>query len=168
MAALNQGDYGPLGTELKRNLAGKWWRNMVYEREDIYGIDASIIMHSDVWKASGHLKNFTDPLVDCFDCCFRFRPDKVEKVAPGTEVEYRSPKDKKKTLKGVVGDCGYVCPECGSTNLSEARLFRGMFQTTLGPVDPLQEFVEKTTTRIFPKKTLLRNYKKQWQVLRFI
>ena len=104
---------------------------MVYERENIYGIDASINMHTDVWKASGHLKNFTDPLVDCYDCRFRFRPDKVEKVAPGTEVEQVLPKDKKKTLaKGNVGDCGYVCPECGSVNLSDARLFRGDNQTT--------------------------------------
>ena len=153
-------DYGPLGTELKRNLANKWWRNMVYERENIYGIDASIIMHTDVWKASGHLKNFTDPLVDCYDCRFRFRPDKVEKVAPGTEVEYRSPKDKKKTLKGNVGDCGYVCPECGSVNLSDARLFRGMFQTTLGPVDHMQEFVEKNYDKNLSKEEFIQELQK--------
>ena len=153
-------DYGPLGTELKRNLANKWWRNMVCERENIYGIDASIIMHTDVWKASGHLQNFTDPLVDCFDCRYRFRPDKVAKVETGTEVEYKSPKDKKKKLKGTVGSCGYVCPECGSTNLSDARLFRGMFQTALGPVDPVQEFVEKNYDKNLSKEDFIKELQK--------
>ncbi|MCA9683438.1 MAG: hypothetical protein KC457_14660, partial [Myxococcales bacterium] len=58
-------DYGPMGVELKRNLMSEWWTAMVHSREDIYGLDASIIMHPEVWRSSGHLANFTDPLVDC-------------------------------------------------------------------------------------------------------
>src|SRR5438105_3928843 len=73
-------DFGPLGVELKRNIAQEWWRFMVHEREDIVGIDASIVMHANVWKASGHLAGFSDPLVDCLNCKERFRADKAPKV----------------------------------------------------------------------------------------
>ena len=82
-------DYGPLGVELKRNIANSWWRSMVYERENIVGLDASIIMHPKVWESSGHLAGFSDPLVDCYNCKERFRADKAPLVAEGTEVEYR-------------------------------------------------------------------------------
>ena len=70
-------DYGPLGVELKRNIMNEWWRSMVHEREDVIGIDASIIMHPKVWKASGHLSGFSDPLVDCLISKERFRADKA-------------------------------------------------------------------------------------------
>ena len=79
-------DYGPLGVELKRNIANAWWRSMVYERENIVGLDASIIMHPKVWESSGHLAGFSDPLVDCYNCKERFRADKAPQVAEGTEV----------------------------------------------------------------------------------
>ena len=61
-------DYGPLGVELKRNVKEHWWNTMVWERDDMVGLDASILMHPDTWRASGHLENFTDPLVECNDC----------------------------------------------------------------------------------------------------
>ena len=70
-------DYGPLGVELKRNIMNEWWRSMVHEREDITGLDASIIMHPKVWEASGHLSGFSDPLVDCLVSKERFRADKA-------------------------------------------------------------------------------------------
>mgnify|MGYP003325245668 CR=1 FL=1 len=70
-------DYGPLGVELKRNIMNEWWRSMVHEREDITGLDASIIMHPKVWEASGHLAGFADPLVDCLISKERFRADKA-------------------------------------------------------------------------------------------
>ena len=66
-------DYGPLGVELKRNLMNLWWREMVHSREDVVGLDASIMMHPKVWQASGHLGGFSDPLVDCQVCKERFR-----------------------------------------------------------------------------------------------
>jgi len=133
-------DYGPLGVELKRNVMSEWWRSMVHEREDIVGIDASIIMHTRVWEASGHLAGFSDPLVDCKNCKERFRADKAPRAEPGSEVEVsEGGKKKGKTLKQTVGEGGYVCPVCGSPNLSEERNFNLMFRTSLGPVDPLQE-----------------------------
>jgi len=79
-------DYGPLGVELKRNLMNEWWRSMVHEREDVIGIDASIIMHSKVWQASGHLAGFSDPLVDCLISKERFRADKAPRPTPGDEL----------------------------------------------------------------------------------
>ena len=79
-------DYGPLGVELKRNIMNEWWRAMVHEQENIIGIDASIIMHSKVWQASGHLSGFSDPLVDCLISKERFRADKAPKPNPGDEL----------------------------------------------------------------------------------
>src|SRR6186713_119913 len=79
-------DYGPMGAELKRNIMSEWWRSMVHTREDIVGIDASIIMHPRVWKASGHLANFSDPLVDCKVCGERFRADKAPRTEPSADA----------------------------------------------------------------------------------
>ena len=100
-------DYGPLGVELKRNVKDSWWKAMVWERDDMVGLDAAILMHPDTWRASGHLENFTDPLVECSDCNKRFREDHIDSV---------------------------VCPECGG-NLSDPRLFHLMFKTHMGPVE---------------------------------
>ena len=137
-------DYGPLGVELKRNIAQEWWRNMVYERDNVVGIDASIMMHTDVWKASGHLASFSDPLVDCKNCKERFRADKAPKHEPGTMMKYvQGGKAKGEVLEKPVGECGYVCPNCGSPDLSDEREFSCMFRTTMGPVDPLGDFVEE-------------------------
>ena len=79
-------DYGPLGVELKRTLMNEWWRSMVHEREDVIGIDASIIMHSKVWQASGHLAGFSDPLVDCLISKERFRADKAPRPTSGDNL----------------------------------------------------------------------------------
>ena len=76
-------DYGPLGVELKRNIMNEWWRSMVHEREEVVGLDASIIMHPKVWEASGHLAGFSDPLVDCLISKERFRADKAPVPAIG-------------------------------------------------------------------------------------
>jgi glycyl-tRNA synthetase len=155
-------DYGPMGIELKRNLMNEWWTAMVHSREDIFGLDASIIMHPRVWQASGHLANFTDPLVDCLLCKERFRADKAPKVEEGAAVtvsmadkgrakaamEVAERMDwglerKGKTLTGASGNSrGYACPNCGSPYLSEERDFNGMFRTSLGPVDPIAGVIE--------------------------
>ena len=100
-------DYGPLGVELKNNLKALWWKSMVYERPDIEGLDAAILMHSEVWKASGHVSGFKDLLVDCKSCKKRFRYDLI--------------KEKK-------------CPECKG-ELTEPRAFNLMFKTFMGPVE---------------------------------
>jgi glycyl-tRNA synthetase len=105
-------DYGPLGVELKRNIKELWWKSMTL-RDDIEGLDSAILMAPRVWEASGHVENFTDPLVDCKNCKARFRADKA-------------PKNEQGRIK---------CPECGSTNLTEARNFNLMFKTFMGPVE---------------------------------
>ncbi len=158
-------DYGPMGVELKRNLMNEWWRAMVHSREDIVGLDASIMMHSDVWRASGHLAGFSDPLVDCRVCGERFRADKAPRLAEGEPAPIKLA-DKgrakaalvrlqndagisaeltrsKSTLSGAVaGTCGYICPNCGSPYLSDERQFNLMFRTSLGPVDRIAELIQ--------------------------
>ena len=110
-------DYGPLGVELKKNVKDRWWNSMVRVRDDIEGLDASILMHPRVWEASGHVAGFTDPLVDCRNCRKRFRAD--------------DPK-----MKGEPGSPEAQCPACGMKGtLSEARLFNLMFKTFMGPVE---------------------------------
>ena len=104
-------DYGPLGVELKRNVKDRWWSSMVHQRDDIEGLDAAILMHPRVWEASGHVENFTDPLVECTNCHRRYRADLPE-------VE------------------GGQCPSCGTRDaFTEARLFNLMFKTFMGPVE---------------------------------
>ncbi len=104
-------DYGPLGVELKNNVKKVWWREMVQRRNDVVGLDSSILTPEIVWKASGHLENFTDPLVDCKECKHRFREDQL--------------KEKK-------------CPDCGG-ELSESRQFNLLMKTQLGAVEGDQE-----------------------------
>ena len=100
-------DFGPLGVELKNNIKRAWWRSMVQLRDDIVGLDAAILMAPEVWRASGHLETFTDPLVDCKACKMRFRADQL--------VAER-------------------CPNCGG-ELTEPRPFNLMFKTFMGPVE---------------------------------
>ena len=102
-------DYGPVGVLLLRNVKEQWWRSMVQLRQDVVGLDAAILSPPSVWEASGHLTNFTDPLVDCRECGSRFREDKLED--PNT------------------------CPSCGQkSSFTEARQFNLMFKTHAGPV----------------------------------
>ena len=100
-------DYGPLGVELKRNIKEAWWRYMVRERDDVVGLDSSILMHRAVWAASGHEDGFSDPLMDCKACHQRWRSDDVE---------------------------GSRCPNCDG-ELTEPRMFNLMFRTFFGPVE---------------------------------
>ncbi|MCC6750130.1 MAG: glycine--tRNA ligase [Deltaproteobacteria bacterium] len=150
-------DYGPLGAELKRNLMGEWWRDTVHRRENVVGLDASIIMHPKVWEASGHLAGFSDPLVDCKLCKERFRADKAPRAEPGTDapITFADKGQAKvahelvqkqfgleltrdgRTLKGAkAGPQGYVCPVCGSPLLSDERQFNLMFRSFIGATDP--------------------------------
>jgi glycyl-tRNA synthetase len=155
-------DYGPMGVELKRNLMNEWWTAMVHSREDIVGIDASIIMHPQVWRSSGHLASFSDPLVDCKVCGERFRADKAPRLAEGEDAPITladkgrakaalekltgqgiAVERKGKQLLGAkASDRGYVCANCGSPYLSEERQFNLMFRTSLGPVDPITSVIE--------------------------
>lgn len=118
-------DWGPLGVELVNNIKKAWWKMFVREREDMVGLDASILMNPKVWEASGHLQNFSDPLVDCKKCRERFRADHLLE-AKGLQPAYD--KEKPFDLTGV------KCPKCGG-DLTEARQFNLMFKTFLGPVE---------------------------------
>lgn len=148
-------DYGPLGVELKRNIAADWWKTMVTEREDVVGIDASIVMHPSVWKASGHLATFSDPLVDCLNCKERFRADKAPRASIGSEITYRKGgKSDGQQVKGTVGTGGYICPNCGSSELSDERQFNLMFRTSIGPVDPLSDLLKELEGKSWTREQL--------------
>jgi glycyl-tRNA synthetase len=116
-------DYGPLGVELCNNVKQSWWRWLVYERDDIEGVDSSIILNRTVWKYSGHEATFHDPLVDCRECKTRLRADKLE-LPPDSAADVDvADLIKRKLVK---------CPNCGSTDLTEPRPFNMMLRTTLG------------------------------------
>ena len=118
-------DYGPLGVELKNNLKQAWWSSMVYERDDVEGLDSSILTNPEVLKQSGHEDTFSDPLVDCRSCNARWRADHLE------------------TKK---------CPSCGSEDLTDPRPFNLMFKTSVGPVDDGSSFAylrPETAQQIF-------------------
>ena len=101
-------DYGPLGSELKRNVKNAWWQSVVHFRDDVVGLDASILMHPTTWKASGHTDNFADMLVECKKCNKRLRPDHIQ---------------------------NNKCPQCGNTTFSEPRAFNLMLKTSLGAME---------------------------------
>jgi glycyl-tRNA synthetase len=112
-------DYGPLGVELKLNLKNAWWKEMT-DRDDVEGVDASILMHPRVWEASGHVEGFVDPLIDCKNCKSRFRADKI---------------DPEKLAKNQ-------CPECDKFGtLTEPRQFNLMFKTHMGPLEDTSALV---------------------------
>ena len=100
-------DYGPIGIELKRNIKDAWWKTMVQERDDVLGIDTSILMAPEIWKTSGHLSNFTDPMVECKSCHSRWRSSEINKDS---------------------------CQKCGG-ELTDPRMFNLMFKTFMGPVE---------------------------------
>jgi glycyl-tRNA synthetase len=157
-------DYGPLGVELKRNVKEAWWRALVYERDDIEGLDAAILMHPQTWVASGHVSSFSDPLVDCRQCKKRWRQDHLPqfygvRLGPAEEsvgnvllltVAADDPGDALKKVrmgkewsskpKGfwVIAEdptpVAPVCPGCGG-ELTEPRMFNLMFKTYVGPVE---------------------------------
>ena len=106
-------DYGPLGVELKNNLKQSWWRSMVYERDDVEGLDASILTAPSVLKHSGHEDTFSDPLVDCRSCNSRWRADHLKDL---------------------------ICPSCGSSDLTDPRPFNLMLKTNFGPIDDGSSF----------------------------
>ena len=115
-------DYGPLGVEMKNNIKQAWWKAVVQERDDMVGQDAAIIMNPTVWKASGHLDTFADPMVDCKECKRRFRADELGHLAPASAHGH------------AAETAVHRCPECGG-ELTEPRMFNLMFRTYVGPVE---------------------------------
>lgn len=121
----NTWDFGPLGVELKNNIKKAWWKKMVYEKDNIVGLDSNIIINPQVWEASGHVSGFSDPLIECKSCHTRFRADDLLEGKYG-EV----------TTK----DGHSQCPLCGG-ELTESKKFNLMFKTFLGPVEDAAHLV---------------------------
>jgi glycyl-tRNA synthetase len=142
-------DYGPIGVEIKRNVKNLWWKSFVTDRDDIFGIDASILMHPDVWKASGHLDSFSDPLVECSVTGKRYREDHIFILEIQTKKEKKlitiEASDKDEAKKLVKDKIISITPLTESKNkenpspeggiLSEPRNFNLMFKTFIGPVE---------------------------------
>ncbi len=143
-------DYGPLGVELLRNIKEAWWKDMTY-RENIEGIDASILMHPRVWEASGHVENFSDPMVDCKSCKSRYRVDVLYELVSNKvkDAIYKKAVAIDKSIDGHPEKAAeifsektnqfldeIVCPNCGNRNsFTEARNFNLMFKTYVGPLE---------------------------------
>jgi glycyl-tRNA synthetase len=118
-------DYGPLGVEIKNNIKRQWWRSMVQERDDIVGLDSSVILAPEVWQASGHLTEFVDPLTECQSCHHRFRADHLIEAY---EVKHgHAPEN---------GLADIACPNCGTRGaFTEPRMFNGLLRTYLGATE---------------------------------
>ena len=117
-------DYGPLGVELKENIKRQWWQTMVSGRDDVVGLDSSIILPRKVWEASGHVEAFVDPLIECTSCHKRFRADHLEEAFE--EKKGRAPQSMSEI----------ACPNCGSKDIwTEPKSFNGLLKTSLGPVE---------------------------------
>ena len=118
-------DYGPLGVELKENIRRQWWRAMVQTRDDIVGLDSSVILPTPVWVASGHVEAFVDPLTECTACHRRWRSDQLEEAF---EAKHGRPP--------AAGLADIACPHCGTKGqFTEPRMFNGLLRTHLGPVE---------------------------------
>ncbi|MDQ3753654.1 MAG: glycine--tRNA ligase [Acidobacteriota bacterium] len=123
-------DYGPLGVELSNNVKRAWWRWLVYDRDDIEGIDSSIILNRLVWKYSGHEETFNDPLIDCRECKSRFRADKLlEESGAEDATDFKQVK----------------CPNCGKINWTDPRLFNMMLKTQLGATAAAEDEYDEGT-----------------------
>ncbi len=117
-------DYGPLGVELKENIKRQWWRTVVNSREDIVGLDSSVILPRKVWESSGHVREFVDPLIECTSCHKRFRADHLEEAF----------EEKKGRASASMAEI--ACPNCGGKDSwTEPKLFNGLLKTYLGPVE---------------------------------
>ena len=128
----NTWDYGPYGVELKKNIKDLWWKKFVSSREDIVGLDSSILLNPRVWEASGHVKSFSDPLVDCKVCRERSRADHLleDKLGPGIAAGKNFTE-----IAEMMKANAIQCPKCGSKDWTEPRSFNLMFKTEIGVVE---------------------------------
>ena len=125
----NTWDYGPLGSEIKMNIRKLWWQKFVQESPTNVGIDAAILMNPKVWEATGHVKTFNDPLIDCKHCHQRFRADQlIEAEFPDVNVNKMSNAE----MMDFIKEHGVKCPSCGATNFTDIRQFNMMFKTHIG------------------------------------
>ena len=126
----NSWDYGPLGKEIKENIKKAWWKRFIQEEKNSYGLDAAIIMNSEVWVASGHVTSFTDPLIDCKSCKSRHRADKL--IEDFTEGKETGDGWDNKKLEDFIKNNKIVCPKCGKSDFTGIRQFNLLFETQMG------------------------------------
>ncbi len=127
----NSWDYGPYGIELKNNIARVWWKTFVQDRNDMVGLDSAIITNPRVWEASGHVANFSDPLVDCKKCKTRHRGDKLLEKKIGIDATTTIPFDE---IGKQMNTLKVPCPDCGASDWTDARRFNLLFETTIGVI----------------------------------
>ncbi|MGP1414024.1 MAG: glycine--tRNA ligase [Bacillales bacterium] len=128
----NSWDYGPLGSELKNNLKNYWWQKFVHESPTNVGVDASILMNPNVWKATGHVSTFNDPLIDCMHCHSRYRADQlVEEQFPNIDVNSMN----NEQLNNFIKENKLVCPSCNKSEFTDIRKFNMMFKTHIGVLE---------------------------------
>lgn len=139
----NSWDYGPLGVELKNNVKKAWWKKFVQENKYNVGLDSAILMNSEVWKASGHVGGFSDPLMDCKDCHARHRADKlIEDYAAENGLDIVAESLSNEEMEQFIADHSITCPKCGSKNFTGIRQFNLMFKT-------FQGVTEDTTSTLY-------------------
>lgn len=127
----NTWDYGPYGSQLKKNIKDFWWRNFVTKRTDIVGLDSGILMNPKVWEASGHVSSFSDPLMDCKNCKERVRGDKLIEEKFGVEAAVGKSLEQ---ISEIIHKEKIPCPKCGKCDFTDARSFNLMFRTHQGVV----------------------------------
>jgi len=144
----NTWDFGPLGVELKNSIKKLWWERFVERRDDVFGIDTALIMNPKVWEASGHLENFSDPLVECKKCHQRFRGEQIS----GADALPKERILERKKLGHAADfriDPNAVCPNCGAADFAEPQSFNLLFRTSIGPIDDYSlvvRFWDKSTS----------------------
>ena len=139
----NTWDYGPLGVELKNNVKNLWRKKFIQEQKDIVGLDAAILMNPKTWEASGHISNFSDPLIDCKECKTRHRADKlIEEWAHQNKEDIVADGWSDEEMIKYINDNKIACPKCGKTNFTDIRKFNLMFKT-------FQGVTEDTTSTIY-------------------
>ena len=134
----NTWDYGPLGTRLKNNIKDAWRKKFIQERPNAYEVDADILMHPTVWKASGHVDSFSDPLIDCKECKTRHRVDNlINDYTNSSKGDAMSEEE----MMNFIKEEKVPCPKCGKSNFTELRQFKLMFETYRGVVQDSKSVV---------------------------
>ena len=133
----NTFDYGPLGVELKNNLKNAWLKRFIQEDINCVKLDSAILMNPKVWEASGHLKTFSDPLIDCKECNSRYRADKLLEDNNVSDVEKMTSDD----MINYIKENHIKCPKCGKCNFTDIRQFNLMFKTFQGVTEDLKDTI---------------------------
>ena len=133
----NSWDFGILGSFLKKNIKDLWWKEFIEKSPYNVGIDSAILMNPRTWEATGHLKGFSDSMVDCKECKSRYRADKIIEEATGINADGKTPEE----MDAIIEEHNIVCPKCGKHNFTNARPFNLMFKTFIGTLEDAKSVV---------------------------